>query len=214
MFMQFFSSFSSLQFDIVGIVAILGEGSISRNAQASALSWYHTLPRIYPAPQSLLKHHQDKTLPTEPGVVIGAHSGRIRNEINFFAQLLHHEDLPPYSVQLLEVKRKKSAQPVGANSADGASAVMDVPAFEVRKMCHLTYLSVLGLCMSATLLGLSIWQRDGRALLATVFLSATSSLVGFASWGKLNREEEVPAKARQGVVPLGYVLLSCEDIFD
>jgi len=105
--MKFFSAFSDLELDIVGIVAILGEGSASRNVQASALSWHHVLPRLYPAPQSLLKPVQETNLPVEKGIVAGALSGRVRPELNFFTQLLHPDGLPEYSVQIVKVTRKE-----------------------------------------------------------------------------------------------------------
>jgi len=190
--MHVFGKFADLQLDIIGIVAILGEGSTSRNAQASALSWYHILPRLYPAPQALLKNHQEKRLPVDLGVVVGALSGRIRNELNFFTQLLHNTELDNYSVELLEVSRKPG---------------QGVPDFKVKKFGHLAMLSILGCCMSATLLGLSIWQGDGPALLATVLLSATSSLVGLASWCVLDSIKEMPNPDRKDKTPLGDVVI-------
>ncbi|KAK5941139.1 hypothetical protein PMZ80_006416 [Knufia obscura] len=190
--MHMIGEFSKLELDIVGIVAILGEGSTLRNAQASALSWYHVLPRLYPAPQALLKHHQEKRLPTEPGVVVGALSGRIRNELNFFTQLLHDKELDDYSVELVHVSRKPQA---------------GVPDFNVKKIGHLAVLSLLGSCMAATLFALSIWQKDGPALVATIFLSATSSLVGLASWCTLNNVKEIPNAERKDKTPLGDVVI-------
>jgi hypothetical protein len=38
--MHFLDSFDSLKLDVVGIIAVLGEASVTRNAQVSALSWY------------------------------------------------------------------------------------------------------------------------------------------------------------------------------
>jgi len=190
--MHMFGKFANLQLDIVGIVAILGEGSTSRNAQASALSWFHALPRLYPAPQALLKHHQEKRLPVDLGVVVGALSGRISNELNFFTRLLHDAELDDYSVELVEVHRK---------SNEG------VPDFKVKKFGHLAALSILGCCMSVTLFALSIWQDDGPALLATVLLSATSSFVGLASWCVLDEKRETPNSDRIDKTPLGDVVI-------
>ncbi|KAJ9661566.1 hypothetical protein H2198_001946 [Neophaeococcomyces mojaviensis] len=200
--MEFISKFGELRLDIVGLVAILGEGGTSRNAQASALSWHHILPRLYPAPQALLKPQQQKRLPVEPGVVVGALSGRVRNELNFFIQLLHDDDLPEYAVQLLEVKRKDSDR-----TAEQSSQQSPTPAFEVKKHGHLAALSVLGFCMSIALLALSVWQKDGPALMATISLSMTSSFVGLASWCVLDVKEEVPNESRTGKTPLGDVVI-------
>jgi hypothetical protein len=78
--MRFVGKGDSLQLDIVGIVAILGEGSVLRNAQVSALEWHYVLPRLIPAPQALLKHEQPNRLPTKKGIVTGIYSGNTRHE--------------------------------------------------------------------------------------------------------------------------------------
>ncbi|KAK5088184.1 hypothetical protein LTS08_004757 [Lithohypha guttulata] len=204
--MHFIEKFRELRLDIVGIVAILGEGSTSRNAQASALSWHHILPRIYPAPQSLLKHHQDKLLPVEPGIVVGAMSGRIRTELNFFTRLVHPDDLPDYSVQMLKVDRKPNTKEAAIKNME-SSKTRRAPAMAVKRFGHLAGLSILGFCMSLTILVLALWQNDGAALVADVLLSLCSSFVGLASWCKLDVTEEKPHEDRKGIVPLGDVVI-------
>lgn len=199
---QFFHQFTKLQLDIVGIVAILGEGSTQRNAQASALSWHHILPRIYPAPQALLKHHQDKLLPVDPGIVVGATSGRIRHELNFFTRLLHDEDVPPFSVQMLDVQRKPSK----IRKKEGQDVSVQRPAMAVKKYGHLAGLSILGCCMSIVLFVLALWQDDGPALLADICLSTCSSLVGFASWSIFDVREETPTRKNEDL-PLSDVII-------
>ncbi|KIW67176.1 hypothetical protein PV04_06447 [Phialophora macrospora] len=191
--MHFFKNFSSLHLDIVGIVAILGEGSTSRNAQASGLSWFHVLPRLYPAPQALMKNHQDRRLPTEPGIVVGALSGRVKNELNFFTQMLHDEELGDFEVELVRVRKK----------ADAAG----LPAFNTKKWGHLAALSVLGLSMFITLIGLARWRNDGPALLAAIMLSFCSTTVGMASWWTLDFPEEKPQPEREKVIPRGDVVI-------
>ncbi|KIX99640.1 uncharacterized protein Z520_04274 [Fonsecaea multimorphosa CBS 102226] len=89
------------------IVAILGEGSILRNAQASALSWHHVLPRLIPAPQALLKHEQTGRLPTQTGIVSGIYSGNFRHELNFFTRLLHPGELKKFQIEVVEVCRNE-----------------------------------------------------------------------------------------------------------
>lgn len=204
---SFFHHFSELRLDIVGIVAILGEGSTSRNAPASALRWHHILPRIYPAPQALLKHHQQKGLATEPGIVIGALSGRIRHELNFFTQLLHEDNLPSYGVQLLKIYKIKPKEKTATDTEAQAPNKNTTPAFEAKKFGYLAFLSVLGCCMSILLLVLAVLHNDGPALLANICLSMTSSLVGIASWCTLDKNEEVPDQDRKDNVPLGDVVI-------
>src|SRR5947209_6134594 len=76
--------FQNLRLDIVGIIAILGDGGVTRNAQVAALSWYNIIPRLLPAPQALLKQERDRRLPTESGTVVGVYSGNVRHNLNFF----------------------------------------------------------------------------------------------------------------------------------
>jgi len=79
----------------------------------------------------------------------------------------------------------------------------DKPAYNVKRYGYLAALSVLGCLMSIVLFGLSI--HYGFALLATVLLSCTSTTVGFASWWKLDFEEEKPKPGRD--IPHGDLVI-------
>lgn len=178
--MLFLNDFNELQLDIVGIVAILGEASTLRVSQISALSWHHELPRLMPAPQALLKHSLEKRLPIEAGKVVGAYSGNVNLELNFFCQLLHPRELKNYEVEFVTVKKRKGME--------------DSPPYEVNPAGSLRALSLLGSALSITLIALSVVYDDGWALIGTILLSFTSTLVGFASRWKL--EVKQPAKDR------------------
>ena len=193
--MHFVNSFSQLQLDIVGIVAVLGEGSTARNAQASALSWHHILPRLLPAPQALLKHEPEKRLPTQKGTVVGAYAGNTRFELNFFSQLLHPDKLQEYEVELVKVEKKKKTK----------DTTKEKLAYNVKQYGYLAALSVLGCFMAIALFALSIVHNDGFAFCATVLLSFTSTTVGFASWWRLDFKEEIPKPGRE--IPLGDVVI-------
>lgn len=101
--MRWIDKFEELRLDIVGIIAVLGEASVTRNAQVTGLTWWSTIPRLLPAPQALLEHERKYRLPTAPGIVAGAYSGNVKKEINFFAQLLHPRPLADYQVELVQV---------------------------------------------------------------------------------------------------------------
>ena len=176
--MIFLDAFSELQLDIVGIVAILGEASVLRVSQISGLSWHHELPRLMPAPQALLKHSLEKRLPVEAGKVVGAYSGNVNLELNFFCQLLHPRELKNYEVEFVTVKKRKGME--------------DHPPYEVNPAGSLRTLSLLGSALSVILIALSVVYGDGWALIGTILLSLTSTLVGFASRWKL--EVKQPAK--------------------
>ena len=80
--LSFIKSFDDLQLDIVGFLAILGEGSVLINAQVSSLSRIVFLPRILPAPQALLRPSRPSQLDPSAGFVTGAYSGNYRPSLN------------------------------------------------------------------------------------------------------------------------------------
>jgi len=84
----FYTNFGNLQLDIVGFLAVLGEGSVLANAQVSTLSRLIFLPRLLPAPQALLRPSRPSKLPTEPGTVSGIFSGNKRDYVNYIGHLV------------------------------------------------------------------------------------------------------------------------------
>ncbi|KIW15691.1 hypothetical protein PV08_05741 [Exophiala spinifera] len=189
--MHWIDSFDDLQLDIVGIIAVLGEASVTRNAQVTSLSWWSAIPRLLPAPQALLEHERKSRLPTAPGIVAGAYSGNIKKEINFFAQLVHPRQLEEYEVELVEVTRRKEAK----------------DAFGAQTFGPLLWVSLLGFSMSIALVVLSVIYHDGFALLATIMLSMVSCAVGFGTrWELVFAEPEIK-KERENKMPRSDVLI-------
>jgi len=80
--------FNEFQLDIVGFLAVLGEGSILSTSQISALSWLFYLPRLIPAPQALLRTVRPTALPSEVATVIAVHSGNIKEHLPHVAGVL------------------------------------------------------------------------------------------------------------------------------
>jgi hypothetical protein len=140
--------FQNLRLDIVGIIAILGDGGVSRNAQVAALSWYNNIPRLLPAPQALLKQERDRRLPIESGTVVGVYSGNVRHNLNFFTSVLHPHQLKNYEVEFLQVDPKYGEAP---DESYGA-----------RHWGELFCLSLVGCSMSLALVALSVYYRDGN----------------------------------------------------
>jgi hypothetical protein len=81
-------NFSEFQLDIVGFLAVLGEGSILSTAQVSALSCLFYLPRLIPAPQALLRTSRPSALPSEVATVTAVHSGNIKEHLPHVASVL------------------------------------------------------------------------------------------------------------------------------
>lgn len=194
--MHWIDRFEDLQLDIVGIIAVLGEASITRNAQVTSLSWWSTIPRLMPAPHALLEHERKYRLPTAPGIVAGAYSGLVKKEINFFAQLLHPEPLEDYQVELVQVTRKEI--PPSAKQPRS---------FGPRKYGPLFWVSLGGSAMAIALIGLSVHYHDGFSLVATIMLSMVSSFVGFGThWNLVFREPNV-TREREGAIPRSDVII-------
>jgi hypothetical protein len=82
------ASLQELQLDIVGFLAILGEGSVLANAQVSTLSKWIFLPRLIPAPQSLMRPTRPTKLEPSPGTVTGIFSGNVIDSINHIGNVV------------------------------------------------------------------------------------------------------------------------------
>lgn len=166
--MQFITAFTkdSFQLDIVGFLAILGEGSLEPIAQVATLSHFVYLPRLLPAPQVFIRPSRPEKLEAVSTVqVVGIESGNTASEIHHVAHALHRGDkLPLNSVKLVRVTEDESR-----------------PSPSVRTMGPLTGLALLGFSMSAALFGLSIYYDDGMALFATIFLSFLGTLTGWSN---------------------------------
>lgn len=86
--MFFLKKFSDFQLDVVGFLAVLGEGSVQANAHIISLSYWCYLPRLMPAPQVLLPAQREGSLRTKPGYVTGVFSGNMITGVNHIADVL------------------------------------------------------------------------------------------------------------------------------
>lgn len=109
------------QLDAVTLLAVIGEASVSDNAQPMTASMLCLLPRILPAPQALLKPTRPTRLPAFKAQMVGVQSGVSLDSVGFFANIIHPlEEKPAYSFSVYEIwhsdghgntlhnKRKKS----------------------------------------------------------------------------------------------------------
>ncbi|KAF2126346.1 hypothetical protein P153DRAFT_345948 [Dothidotthia symphoricarpi CBS 119687] len=178
---------SSLQLDIVGFLAILGEGSVLANAQVSTLSKWVFLPRLMPAPQALMRPSRPQVLEPVRGNVSGIFSGNHREDINHVGNIVcDASNLPPFSVRVVEIKR------TGNNE------------LKSKTKSPLTVVTILGFIFSSILFGLSIWLDDGMSLMATILLSLLSSIIGYGNKWQL----QLPKRAiKNGKVPRGDVVI-------
>ncbi|KAH9826043.1 hypothetical protein Tdes44962_MAKER03826 [Teratosphaeria destructans] len=225
-------SFDDFQLDIVGFLAILGEGSVSITAQVAALSNLFYLPRLIPAPQALLIPARKATLEPVKANVTGIHSGNVKDHLNHVGYVLLGEDMAAYTVRCVEVKKKPDhdqsrpptllgrwfkGQPAKSKKTKKKeSSTKEVqPAVTARATGPLTYVALLGCGFSITLFTASIVFGDGMSMLATILLSLLSTLVGVANkWQLKLARPASDAKDGDAVVryPNGsYLVVKCSE---
>ena len=95
-------------------------------------------------------------------------------------------NLATYSVRVVEIER--------INKQDLKS----------KTVAPLTFVIFVGFTLSAFLLALSIWQKDGMSIVATCLLSLLSSLIGLGNKWKLQLPRR---KETSGAVPRGDVVI-------
>jgi hypothetical protein len=185
-----------------GFLAILGEGSLLPVAQVATLSRFVYLPRLLPAPQVFIRPSRPEKLEAVSTVkVVGIESGNTAAEIHHVAHALHRGDkLPHNSVKLVRVTED-----------------VNLPRPSVRTIGPLTGLALLGFSMSAALFGLSIYYKDGMALLATIFLSFLGTLTGWSNkWCPTQNNPRHDPNSPPGSVVIKYpqgafIVVECEE---
>ncbi|KAF2762731.1 hypothetical protein EJ05DRAFT_471681 [Pseudovirgaria hyperparasitica] len=188
--LTFFPPLRELQLDIVGFLAILGEGSILANAQVSSLSKWMFVPRLLPAPQALMRPTRPSRLQQSQGFVTAVHSGNSASAINHIGNLvLDAESMDAFSVRCVSIVRDPNKPDVKAKTA-----------------APLTVVAGFGCILSIALLALAIWQGDGCAMLADILLSFLSTLIGFGNkWSlQLPKRKQVHGKVPPGDVVIRY----------
>ncbi|KAH7113859.1 hypothetical protein B0J11DRAFT_141694 [Dendryphion nanum] len=182
------SPLDALQLDIVGFLAILGEGSVLANAQVSTLSKWIFLPRLIPAPQALMRPTRPLKLEPVAGQVAGIYSGNYRDSINHIGHIVcDASNLPEHSVRVVEIKRVDRDKDLKS-----------------RTVAPLTFVLLIGFFLSCLLLGISLWRQDGMSIVATCLLSFLSSLIGAGNKWTLQLPKR---KNKTGTVPRGDVVI-------
>lgn len=188
---DFFSTipnFVSIQLDIVGFLAILGEGSVLANAQVSTLSKWMFVPRLLPAPQALLRPSRPSRLDPALGRVTGVVSGNDRDALNHIGSIvLDADSLNEFEVRCVEIERNDEA-----------------PIVKARAFGWLTANNILGAIFALAILILAaIWQ-DGMALISVCCLSLLSTVIGLGNKWTLKLPKR---KYSKGHVPRGDVVI-------
>ena len=96
---------SGWSLDVVTLLAVIGESSVAEHSQAITASVLCLIPRIFPAPQALLKPSRPVRMPETIAKMTGVYSGTTLDSVGFFANIITPLDsLPAFSFKVLEIK--------------------------------------------------------------------------------------------------------------
>lgn len=191
-------------FDLVGLLAIIGETAVDEVAQPLTASPLVLLPRLLPAPHAMIRPDRRATLPLNPdGVAVGVYSGNIRAAIPYFASVLHPIELAAdFSVQVLDLKPKSGKRFQG---------------FKTRTFAPLNALTVFGFLLTCGLLAGAGVLEDGCAVLSVLFVSLAGAATSLASlWHISFPNHRSAADVPNGDVVLyarngAFILIRCEE---
>lgn len=198
--------------DVVSLLAVIGESSMSKHAQPLTANWLCLLPRLMPAPQALIRPARPQGLPSQPAHVVGVHSGNYLQELNYFANLIHPiSELKRHSISEVFIKHKPIRD---KNDVDQKDKIKEI----VPKT--FSFVNILTVASTLCTLALLIWsviREDGPACVAISVISTTSSCVGLASyWHPLLTERLYKSEVPPGDIVIrtrngAFVIVHCTE---
>ncbi len=111
------------RFDVITLLAVIGESSVAEHSQAITASVLCMLPRIIPAPQAMLRANRPLRMPEVKAKMAGIYSGVVLDTVGFFANIIHPlDDLKPFAFRVLEIKHKDLNEAAGVSASGNPSA--------------------------------------------------------------------------------------------
>ncbi|KAK3401963.1 hypothetical protein B0T20DRAFT_450874 [Sordaria brevicollis] len=99
-------------FDVITLLAIIGEGSVAEFAQTITASSLCMLPRLIPAPQAMLRPQRPQRLPEVHAKLAGVYGGTLLDSVGFFANILHPlDEYRPFDFRVFEIKHTHLLKP-------------------------------------------------------------------------------------------------------
>ncbi|KAK0629111.1 hypothetical protein B0T17DRAFT_614934 [Bombardia bombarda] len=115
------------RFDVITLLAVIGESSVAEHAQLITASSLCLLPRIIPAPQALLKPTRPQRLPKVPAKMAGVYGGTVLDTVGFFANIMHPlDDFKPFAFRVLEIRHAHLYETEKTTGSSSAHATFDV----------------------------------------------------------------------------------------
>ncbi|PYI02760.1 hypothetical protein BO78DRAFT_213449 [Aspergillus sclerotiicarbonarius CBS 121057] len=203
MVLKFPKSRSDWEFDLVGLLAILGESIVSEIVQPLTASRTVFLPRLMPAPHALIRPSRRKALPTTSSRGIGVYSPINIQSVPYFAGLIHQFDLlEPYEFREYHV----TFSPLGSQSDHD----VEKPVATVQTIAPLKLITIGSFLWTAGVLAWAIVLGDGPAVISIVLVSLASSFHSAASFWKVAPLKFSPSAA---VTPGDFIFATHEGAF-
>ncbi|RMZ38442.1 hypothetical protein AFCA_000419 [Aspergillus flavus] len=163
------------KFDLVGLLAIIGESIIEEVVQPLTASPTILLPRLLPAPHALIRPSRRTALPSTPVTVHGVYSGIQLQSIPYFPSMIHQLELTrPYEFQKMTIELCQDDEEVLRPGHDKIATV--------KKLAPLKLITICSSVWTAGVLAWAIVLRDGPAVVAIVLVSLASSFHSAASF--------------------------------
>ncbi|EAW07122.1 uncharacterized protein ACLA_018260 [Aspergillus clavatus NRRL 1] len=211
------------RFDIVSLLAIIGESTLEGHVQIITASSFAWLPRLLPAPQTVLKTERPARLPPVKDVVIvGVRSGIYLTELNFFADIIHDvASLQDFEFQVYEIdyakKGPRELEETGPRKWTWSNQKLEPVYVPVKKLCALNVVIWVSVFMT---IGLFIWAgliHDGVAMIALVTMSLSTSLACLSSeWYPVLSHRPTTARVPRGDIVIStrngaFVVVKCSE---
>lgn len=125
------NSSNGWRFDIVGLLAVIGEASIEFCVPAITSLQLSYVPRLLPAPQALLKTERPTQLPSKKNVTVCSVAVGVRvEELNYYPNIFHMiDDVADYEFQewTIEYSEKAPKNMDAVRNTPGARFYLLVP---------------------------------------------------------------------------------------
>ncbi|PYH49328.1 uncharacterized protein BP01DRAFT_388382 [Aspergillus saccharolyticus JOP 1030-1] len=207
-------------FDIVGLLAVIGGSATAKHLPAIAASPFSVIPRLLPAPETLLDTDRTHRLPAISGVkVIGTQSGILLNELNYFATLIHDiESLPRYAVKVCRVShRRNEPDPRNDEEKTGEASQHELRPIRIQLTSWLNAVTVISILITAALIIAAGVLHDGVAILALAATAGSTSAASLsAKWSprlgtRTAKVEVPPADVVLATRAGAFVVVNCEE---
>lgn len=206
------------RFDILILLAVIGGAATQKHIPAITATTLSVIPRLLPAPETLLGTDRANRLPAVKDVkVVGIQSGTLTHELNYFANLIHHvESLEEYTVWKFEINYR-SGDDIESKGDTDHSPSKEVPPLRINPFSWLNVVTVLSILMTAGLFVAAGVLRDGVAVVALTTMACSTSAASFSAWwspklSKRTAKCDVP-RADVAIVTRGgaFVIVHCEE---